>query len=48
VAYVEIEKNRALQFDPDIADLFLEKVDKKELLNLRKMVESDIKYSPID
>ncbi len=48
VAYVEIEKNRGLQFDPDIADLFLKKVDKKELLNLRKRVESDIQYSPID
>ncbi len=48
VAYLEIDKNRGLQFDPDIAKLFVEKVKKEELLEIRSRVQKDIYYSPLE
>ncbi len=48
VAYIEIDKNRGLQFDPDIAGLFVERVRKEELLEIRSKVLEDIYYSPIE
>lgn len=47
VAYIEIEKNRGLQFDPDIARVFIEKIKKEELLEIRTRIQNDIYYSPV-
>ncbi len=48
IAYMEIERNVGSQFDPDIAELFLKKVKMHELMEIRKKVQEDIHFSPIE